>query len=82
MKNFKTPTYKFENDTLTVTATSPISMIERTKTFPVKEYQYNWWLSGVLIQDAFQHLSIEDREFILTGITAEEWDATFKDEDE
>jgi len=37
---------------------------------------------GILIQDAFPNLSADDREFILTGITPEEWDEHFSDEDE
>ena len=32
---------------------------------------------GILIQDAFPNISADDREFILTGITPEEWDAHF-----
>jgi hypothetical protein len=33
-----------------------------------------------MIQDAFPHLTPSQREFILTGISPEEWDATFPDE--
>ena len=32
---------------------------------------------NVCIQDAFPQLTNEDREFILTGITPEEWDKAF-----
>ena len=32
-----------------------------------------------LIQDEFPDLSRDDREFILTGTTPEEWDAAFKE---
>ena len=35
-----------------------------------------------LIQDAFPHLNFEEREFILTGITPEEWDELFKYDEE
>lgn len=28
---------------------------------------------GVLVQDVFPHLSPDDREFIMTGVLAEEW---------
>lgn len=35
---------------------------------------------GALIQDAFPTLSDDDREFILTGITPEEWDSLFPEE--
>lgn len=36
---------------------------------------------GHLIQDCFPQLSPEDREFVKTGITPEEWDAYFKDDE-
>ena len=36
---------------------------------------------GALVQDAFPHLSPDEREFIITGITKEEWDDTFRDEE-
>lgn len=36
-----------------------------------------------LIQDAFPHLSADEREFLLTGITSKEWDELYKEvEDE
>lgn len=34
-----------------------------------------------LIQDIFPQLSVEEREFIKTGITAEEWDALFRNDE-
>lgn len=39
------------------------------------------WESGVLIQDAFPMLSADQREFLLTGITPDEWNAMFGDEE-
>lgn len=35
-----------------------------------------------LIQDIFPYLSAADREFILTGATAEEWNKAFPEEDD
>jgi len=32
------------------------------------------WMAGKYIQDAFPTLSTDEREFIKTGITPEEWD--------
>ena len=40
------------------------------------------WESGALIQSVMPHLSADDREFIMTGITPEEWDAAFPEEEE
>ena len=37
---------------------------------------------GTLVQDAFPHLSPGDREFILSGITEEEWNEAFPPETE
>ena len=38
------------------------------------------WGGGALIQDVFPNLLDDDREFIMTGITPEEWDAAFGEE--
>jgi hypothetical protein len=35
---------------------------------------------NTLIQDLFPELTPDQREFILTGITKEEWDETFTDD--
>ena len=35
------------------------------------------WESGGLIQNVFPFLSEDDREFIMTGITPEEWEELF-----
>ena len=34
------------------------------------------------IQDFFPELTADEREFILTGVTAEEWDKVFGDDEE
>jgi hypothetical protein len=39
------------------------------------------WQTGMLIQDAFPMLDADQREFIKTGITPEEWDAAFGNEE-
>ena len=41
-----------------------------------------WESSGKFIQDYFPDLSDDDREFILTGVTPEEWDEIFGEEDD
>jgi len=37
----------------------------------------SWQVDGVLIQNAMPHLTSDEREFIKTGITPEEWDSAF-----
>ena len=39
------------------------------------------WQGGSLIQDAFSWLTNGEREFLITGITPEEWDNLFQEED-
>ena len=36
-----------------------------------------WTVPGILIQDAFPNLSMEHREFLMTGTTPVEWDEAF-----
>ncbi len=38
----------------------------------------SWQVDGVLIQNAMPHLTPDEREFIKTGITPEEWDSAFQ----
>lgn len=60
-----------------ITRKSEVSGIVRTRDIPVTEFQYQLYLNGVKVQDAFPQLNSDDREFILTGITAEEWNELF-----
>ena len=43
----------------------------------VTQEQLSSWESGTLIQNAMPHLTPDEREFIMTGITPEEWDSAF-----
>lgn len=52
-----------------------------TREIPVTEKQLSDWKSGMLIQLAMPRLSADDREFIMTGATPEEWDEMCKDLD-
>lgn len=67
---------------IAITKKSTLTGIVRTKEFPITEDQYLAWQSGILIQEAMPNLSLEDREFIITGITKEEWDEHFPEEEE
>ena len=44
---------------------------------PITEEQYARWKRGALVQDVFPGLTPDQREFILSGITAEEWAGAF-----
>ena len=66
-----------------ITKRSMISGKTNTKDLPVTQQQLDQWQQGAVIQEAMPHLSPDNREFILTGITSEEWDTAFaEDEDE
>lgn len=56
-----------------ITRKSLISGIERTREIDVTEDQLHRWRAGELAQYAMPHLSDSDREFVMTGITDEEW---------
>lgn len=62
---------------MTITRTSTLTGITRTKEINVTEEQLFAWQNGALIQDAMPQLSADDREFVKTGITGEEWDQLF-----
>ena len=62
-----------------ITMTSMISGKTTTRDIDVEPEQVAAWQNGVLIQDVMPELSAPDREFIMSGITQEEWDGIFKD---
>lgn len=64
-----------------ITRTSPLTGTTHTRDLPVTGSQLAAWQAGSLIQEALGHLSADDREFIKTGITPEEWEAVFGEED-
>lgn len=47
---------------------------------PITEQELQRWKDGELIQDVFPHLTTDEREFIVSGITPDEWDAEFGDD--
>ena len=67
------------------TNTSILSGSENTIELPCTseelEQGFCRWDGGDLIQDAFPQLNADQREFIMTGITAVEWDSMSDDED-
>ena len=65
-----------------ITRTSPLSGKTHTLNIPVTASQLYNWENGMLIQEAMPNLSTEDREFILSGSTPEEWDRLFNEGEE
>lgn len=60
-----------------ITRKSPLTGITRSKEIDVTIAQILAWEEGELIQNAMPQLSADDREFVKTGITGEEWDQLF-----
>ncbi len=60
-----------------ITRTSPFSGNTNSMEIEVTQEQLSSWESGTLIQNAMPNLSADEREFIKTGITPEEWDSAF-----
>jgi len=57
-----------------ITRRSPFSGDLNSRLIPVTQEQLDKWHKGELIQDAMPNLTASEREFIMTGITDEEWD--------
>lgn len=66
---------------LEVTIRSPASGNVHSKILPISPKQWNDWQQGEYIQNALGHLSAEDREWLMSGLTAEEFDTLYSDED-
>lgn len=57
---------------------SIISGRSSTMDLPVTQRQIDMWQSGMCIQDCMPHLEIEQREFLITGMSIEEQRNFFK----
>ena len=64
-----------------ITRLSPFSNKENSMEIEVTQEQIALWESGTLIQNAMPHLTPDEREFIMTGITPDEWNNAFSDEE-
>lgn len=66
-----------------ITKTSDFTGKEHSLDLPVTQEQLDNWTSGrMLIQEAMPHLSDDQREFLMTGCTPEEWDEAMGPEDD
>jgi hypothetical protein len=63
-----------------ITRTSLFSGKVRSIDLPITEAQVIAYQNGELIQNAFPNLTPSEREFYKSGITQEEWDILFEDE--
>lgn len=67
---------------MNITRTSAFTGVTRTLDLPITEAQYDAWVEGATLQNAFPNLTPGQREFIKTGVTDEEWTAFFGEDEE
>jgi len=60
-----------------ITRKSWVSGEVNTLDLPVTQLDLDIYAAGALLQDAFPNLTPDEREFIKSGITAEEWEELF-----
>jgi len=56
-----------------ITRTSMFTNVTRTREINITPAQLFAWHAGTTIQLAAPHLDADDREFLMTGATTEEW---------
>lgn len=64
-------------DILRVGRVSPMTNVLTTHDLPITDDQWQRFMSGALVQDALPDLTSEQREFVLTGYTPEDWEQIF-----
>ncbi len=73
--------YKAVPEGIAVTKKSPLTKLENTMIFKVtlEKFQKSlkFWDAGRPVQKAFPYLDENEREFLLTGYTNEDWEAMF-----
>lgn len=63
-----------------ITRRSLLTNLNHTRDVPITDDELrDWQESGKAIQVALPFLTAEDREFLMTGITPDEWDKAFMD---
>jgi len=65
-----------------ITRVSLTSGIERTLDLPITDAQWAAYEAGGLVQDTLVDCTPDQREFVLTGMTPEEWDYLTKEDEE
>ena len=62
---------------MTISKQSPLTGKRNTRTINCTPQQYRAWQQGQLIQEAMPQVSADDREFLITGYTPEDWNKLF-----
>ena len=65
-----------------VVRTSPITGVVRRQCIIYDPLDHASWIAGELIQSALSYLTVDEREFLMTGISPEEWEESFGEDEE
>ncbi len=70
--------------TIQVTKQSIITKKMNTMELPITQEHLDMYetVGDILVQDAFPNLDIGQREFLISGITPQEWEETFGEGDD
>jgi hypothetical protein len=60
-----------------VTMRSTLTQKIHTLEIDISPEQWKRWKAGEMIQNVCPHLSADDREFLISGATKEEWETYF-----
>lgn len=63
-----------------ITRKSPFTGKTYTWDLDITRAQWEAWQKGTLIQNAMPQLNADQREFVMTGITPDEWDEFLPDD--
>ena len=63
--------------TMIVERKSPISGEINRLWLDITQEEYDRWQGGELVQNVWPYLSADEREFLMTGITPNEWQQLF-----
>ena len=64
-----------------ITRTSPLTGLTQALDIDVTIEQIKAWENGALIQDVMPHLSADEREFIISGCTPQDFNVLFPEEE-
>ncbi len=64
-----------------ITRISLFTNLTHTREIDITPVQLEAWETGTHIQVAAPHLNPDDREFVMTGVTPEEWGEVMEPED-
>jgi len=68
---------------MVITKRSDVTGVLHSRTIDITENELDqFYKSDLFIQDFFPNLNNDDREFIMTGITPDEWDEVFAGRDD